>query len=144
MLRRPYVHIINKPDGTVVIRPRFNLRQADVPKRESRKYLEQHASAFLMREDDARFKRPISSRYDWITRQHNKARHVTRVILYPVFQNLQPVNLGGACARYRRRVVEIVGGDKLSGSRGVVHGLAGDVETELCECALALSETLRV
>lgn len=144
MLSRPDVSLVDEPDRDIVVRPRLDLRQANVPKRESREDLEQNARAFLVREHNTRLERPIRPRYDRLTRQHHKPRDVTRVVLDPVREYLQPVDLRGACARYRRGVADVVRGDELRGSGGIVDGLTRDVEAEFGERVLALSESLRV
>lgn len=144
MLRRPDIRLVDKPDGNIMVRPRLDLRQADVPKRESRQHLEQNARAFLVREHDTRLERPVRPRYDRLTRQHHEPRDVTRVVLDPVREYLQPVDLRRTRARYRRGVSHVVRGDELRGSGGVVNRLTRDVEAELGERVLALSESLRV
>lgn len=130
--------IINHANRTATVRPRLDLRQANVPKRESRKHFKEHRSSFVVSEDDACFERPIRARNDRFARQHHEPRHVVWIVLDSVRQDLQTVELRGAGARDRRRVAEAVRGDELCGAGCVVDCLTRHVEAEFRERVLAL------
>ncbi|KAK3443826.1 hypothetical protein EUGRSUZ_B03894 [Eucalyptus grandis] len=144
VLRRADVGVVDEPDGPVPVGPRLDLGQTDVPERERREHLEQHARPLVVREHDARLERPVRPRDDGLTRQHHKPGHVARVVLDPVRQDLEPVQLRRARARNRRRVAEVVRRDVLRGPGGVVHGLARRLRGQLRQGVLALGERLRV
>ena len=144
MLRGPHIRIVHQPDGTVAVRPRLDLRQANVPERERRQHLEKDRGPLLVREHNARLERAVGTRYYGLPGQHHEPGHVARVVLDSVREYVHPVETRGACACYRRRVAEIVGGDELGRSGRVVDCLARDVETEFREGELALGQGLRV
>jgi hypothetical protein len=145
VLGRAHVGVVDEPDGAVAVWAALDLGEADVPEREGRQHLEEHRRALpVVREHDARLEWPVRSRDDGLPRQHHEPRHVPGVVLDAVREHLEPVQLGGAGGRDGGGVAEPRGGDVLGGGRGVVEGLAGDVEAHGVEGELALGERLRV
>ncbi|RDX67084.1 hypothetical protein CR513_54080, partial [Mucuna pruriens] len=144
VLRGSNVRIIHKPNRTVPVWPRLDLRQTNVPKRERGKHFEKHRSSLIVREHNARLERTVRARNDRLSRQHHESRHVARIVLNAVRHNVQPVKLRRARASDGRRVAEVVGGDELRGAGSVVDGLARHVDAEFRQCLLALRERLRM
>jgi len=139
-----HVCVINKPNGTVAVRPRLDLRQANVAKRKSGKDFEKHGGAFVVCENNARFERAVGAGDDGLSGQHHEARHVAWIVLDAIRHHVQAVELRRACARDGGGVAEVVCGDELRGAGGIVDGLARHVEAEFGERVLALRERLRM
>ncbi|RWW61459.1 hypothetical protein BHE74_00031467, partial [Ensete ventricosum] len=94
--------------------------------------------------DDAGLEGAVGAGDDGLPRQHHEPRHVAAVVLDPVRQHLQPVQLRRPGRRDCRRVPQAFAGHVLRGAGRVVEGLAGDVEAEASESELALGQRLRV
>nr|BAC42995.1 unknown protein [Arabidopsis thaliana] len=99
---------------------------------------------FLSCENDTRFKRTIGTGNDRITRQHKEARDVSCVVLDPVGENLKSVELSCSCARYRRRVVEVVSSDVFRRRGCVVKRFNRCFWSEFVERSFRLSQSLRM
>ena len=144
MLRGSNVRVIHQPNRTVPVRPRLDLRQTDVAKRERGKHFEKHRSSFVVCENNARLERTVRARDDRLSREHHKPRDVARIVLDSVRHHVQAVELRRSCARDGGGVAEVIRGDELGGAGGVVHGLARHVQAEFGESVLALRECLRM
>jgi hypothetical protein len=145
VLGRADVGVVDEPDGPVPVRPALNLGEADVAEGEGGEHLEEHGCALLvLREHDAGLEGAVGARDDGVPRQHDEARHVPRVVLDAVGEDLQVVEVGGARRGDGGGVPERGGRDVLGGARGVVEGLARHVEAHGVERELALRERLRV
>ncbi|WVZ01165.1 hypothetical protein V8G54_027234 [Vigna mungo] len=139
-----HVSVIDKPNGTVTVRPRLDLRQADVAKRKCGKHFEKHGGAFVMRENNARLERTVGAGDDRLSGQHHEARHVAWIVLDAVCHHVQAVELRRPRARDGGGVAEVVCGYELGGAGGIVYGLSRHVEAEFGERVLALRERLRM
>jgi len=144
VLRGSHVGVIDEANRTVAVRPRLDLRQADVAKSKGGKHFEKHGGAFVVRENNAGLERTVGAGNDGLSGQHHEARHVARVVLDAVRHHVQSVELRRACARDGGGVAEVVSGYELRCAGGVVDGLARHVEAELGERVLALRERLRM
>lgn len=126
MFRRADIRVVNESNRTIPVGPALDLRQTNVTECESGEYFEQYGRSFIVREHDARFERPVGPRNDWLARQHDEPSHVARVVLYPVREDLESVQLGGSRGGYGSRVAEVVRGYEFGRASCIVNGLASD------------------